>query len=275
MAMGAAAPIAAVWALIALLGHVVPVVAADLPADEEAALAQSEAAIGRQLEGYRFASIEGPIALADLLGKPVVLNLVYTGCADICPMVVQNLDRAIDAGQDALGAESFAVLTIGFDSMHDTPERMAAFARDHGASAPNWRFVSSNPAEIERLAKDVGFTFYASPKGFDHLAQTTILDGEGRIYRQVLGAEFSTPAVVEPLKELVFGRQRPVTSVAGVLDRIRLFCTVYDPKQGRYRFSYSIFIAIFGGLAALSATAFVLLRAVIRLRRREAAGASK
>ena len=275
MTMWAAAHVPAVSVLITLLGHVAPVSAADVPADQAEALARSDAAIGHQLEGYRFAGVEGPIALADLRGKPVVLNLVYTGCADVCPMIVQNLDRAIDAGHAALGTESFAVLTIGFDSAHDTPERMAAFARDHGASAPNWRFVSSSPAEIERLAKDVGFTFYASPKGFDHLAQTTILDGDGRIYRQVLGAEFSTPAVVEPLKELVFGRQRPVTSIAGVLDRIRLFCTIYDPKQGRYRFSYSIFISIFGGLAALGATAFVLLRAVVRLRRREAAGASK
>lgn len=244
----------------------------DAPADEQAALARSEAAIGRQLSAFRFASTDGPVALADFRGKPLVLNLVYTGCADICPMIVQNLDRAIDAGQAALGPDSFAVLTIGFDAVHDTPERMIAFARSHGASASNWRFASADSAAIERLADEVGFTFYASPKGFDHLAQTTILDDEGRIYRQVLGADFSTPAIVEPLKDLVFGRQRPVTSIAGVLDRIRLFCTVYDAKQGRYRFSYSIFISIIGGAAALGGTAFVLLRAIIRLRRREAAG---
>jgi protein SCO1 len=273
--MKAAARVLAVCAPALLFGPLAWGSDADAPADQAAALARSEAALGRQLEGYRFSTTDGVIALADLRGKPLVLSLVYTGCADICPMIVENLDRAIDAGQQALGEQSFAVLTIGFDSVHDTPKRMAAFAREHGASASNWQFVSLDAAEIERLAKDVGFTFYASPKGFDHLAQTTILDSEGRIYRQVLGAEFSAPAVVEPLKELVFGRQRPVTSMAGLLDRIRLFCTVYDPKQDRYRFSYSIFISIFGGLAALSATAFVLLRAIIRLRRREAAGASK
>jgi protein SCO1/2 len=248
-----------------------PASADNAPVDESTALARSEAALGRQLDGYEFRGERGAVALADYRGKPVVLTLVYTGCADICPMIVDNLDRAIAAGQEALGTDSFAVLTVGFDAARDTPERMGAFARDHGAAAPNWRFVSADAAAIERLSDDVGFTFYPSPKGFDHLAQTTILDGEGRIYRQVLGAEFSTPALVEPLKELVFGRRRPVASVAGLLDRIRLFCTVYDPRQGRYRFSYTIFISIFGGLAALSAVGFVLARAILRLRRREAA----
>lgn len=265
----------AIAAFSIALSIVAPAHTADAPADEQAALARSEAAIGRQLSDFRFVSTDGPVTLADFRGRPLVLNLVYTGCADICPMIVQKLDRAIDAGQAALGSDSFAVLTIGFDAVHDTPERMTAFARSHGASASNWRFASTDAAGIERLSDEVGFTFYASPKGFDHLAQTTILDSEGRIYRQVLGADFSTPAIVEPLKDLVFGRQRPITSVAGVLDRIRLFCTVYDAKQGRYRFSYSIFISIIGGAAALGGTAFVLLRAIIRLRRREAAGVKR
>ena len=202
--------------VIALLGHVAPARPPMCLRIKPTALARSDAAIGRQLEGYRFAGIEGPIALADLRGKPVVLNLVYTGCADICPMIVQNLDRAIDAGQEALGAESFAVLTIGFDSVHDTPERMAAFARTMAHPPATGDLRASSPRRSNGSSDEVGFTFYASPKGFDHLAQTTILDGEGRIYSQVLGADFSTPAMVEPLKDLVFGRQRPVTSVAGV-----------------------------------------------------------
>ncbi|HEX6093556.1 MAG TPA: hypothetical protein VFZ07_09410, partial [Dongiaceae bacterium] len=69
--MWAAAHVPAVSVLITLLGHVAPVSAADVPADQAEALARSDAAIGHQLEGYRFAGVEGPIALADLRGKPV------------------------------------------------------------------------------------------------------------------------------------------------------------------------------------------------------------
>ena len=55
----------------------------------------------------------------------------------------------------------------------------------------------------------------------------------------------------------------------GLIDRIRLFCTVYDPLRDRYRFSYTIFITIIGGAVSLGAVGFILLRAIIRLWRRE------
>jgi protein SCO1/2 len=43
-------------------------------------------------------------------------------------------------------------------------------------------------------------------------------------------------------------------------DRLRLLCTVYDPSQDRYRFSYAIFIGLFIGLASLGGTAWLLVR---------------
>ena len=62
-----------------------------------------------------------------------MLNLVYTSCSSVCPTIVQTLDAAVEAAQKALGEDSFAVVTIGFDTTHDTPERMRAFARAQGS----------------------------------------------------------------------------------------------------------------------------------------------
>lgn len=243
------------------------------PSEAEAAIRYSQEALGRTLSDYEFRSEDGrAVRLADFLGKPLVINLVYTSCADVCPMVVQTLARAVDAGQVALGADSFAVVTVGFDAAHDTPARMRAFASSQGVDLPIWQFLSADAATVTQLASELGFTFYQSPRGFDHLAQTTVVDAEGRVYRQVYGAEFEIPALVEPLKDLVFGRGTAVTGMASLFDRIRLFCTVYDPARDRYRFSYTIFIAIVGGGLSVGAVGFVLLRAVIRLYRREAGG---
>lgn len=265
--------------LMASLGaaFVGPVVAtADTPpsaGDPEAAIRYSQEALGRRLSDYSFRSEDGStVRLADYRGKPLVLNLVYTSCADICPMVVQTLARAVDAGQAALGADSFAVVTVGFDATHDTPARMRAFSASQGVDLPNWRFLSTDAATVARLAEELGFIFYQSPKGFDHLAQITVVDADGRVYRQVYGAEFEVPALVEPLKDLVYGRGNAVTGMASLFDRIRLFCTIYDPARDRYRFSYAIFISIVGGGLSVGAVGFVLLRAVIRLYRREAGG---
>lgn len=241
--------------------------------DPGAAIRYSQEAIGRRLGDYSFRSEDGGVMrLADYRGKPLVINLVYTSCADVCPMVVQTLARAVEAGQAALGADRFSVVTVGFDAAHDTPERMRAFAKSQGVEFGNWRFLSSDAATVARLAEELGFVFYGSPKGFDHLAQTTVIDADGRVYRQVYGAEFEVPALVEPLKDLVYGRGTAVTGMASLFDRIRLFCTIYDPARDRYRFSYAIFISIVGGGLSVGAVGFVLLRAVIRLYRREAGG---
>lgn len=241
--------------------------------DPESAIRYSQAALGRVLDDFGFRSEDGgTVRLADYRGKPLVINLVYTSCADVCPMVVQTLARAVDAGQAALGADSFSVVSVGFDAAHDTPARMRAFASSQGVELPNWRFLSADVTTVARLAEELGFIFNESPQGFDHLAQTTVVDADGRVYRQVYGAEFEIPALVEPLKDLVYGRGVAVTGVESLFDRIRLFCTIYDPARDRYRFSYAILISIVGGGLSVGAVGFVLLRAVIRLYRREAGG---
>jgi protein SCO1/2 len=52
--------------------------------------------------------------------------------------------------------------------------------------------------------------------------------------------------------------------LSGLLDRIRLFCTVYDPASDRYHFDYSLFIQMAIGLAAILAVGFFLFRGLRR-----------
>jgi protein SCO1/2 len=96
------------------------------------------------------------------------------------------------------------------------------------------------------------------------MTQTTIVDAQGRVYRQIYGGGFEPPALVEPLKELVYGRRGNLVSVSGIVNRIRLFCTVYSPAADRYRFSYGIFVALIIGFASLAGMAFVMVRAAMR-----------
>jgi protein SCO1/2 len=241
--------------------------------DPEDAIRYSQAAIGRQLGDYAFVDQDGrPVRLVDFRGKPLLVNLVYTSCGDVCPTVVETLSRAVGVAQQALGRDSFAVVTVGFDAARDKPARMKAFAESHGVDLPNWRFLSTDKDTAARMASDLGFIYDASARGFDHLAQTTVIDREGRVYRQIYGAEFKTPALVEPLKDLVFRRGARIAGIDSLLDRIRLFCTIYDPHRDRYRFSYAIFISIIGAALSLGGVGFVLVRAVVRLHRRETGG---
>lgn len=230
--------------------------------DEEAALRISQAAIGRTLTDRVFRDTgHKAVTLAEFRGKPLVINFIYTACFHTCPVIVQTLARAVEMAQDALGADSFNVITIGFDARADTPSRMRAYAQQQGIKLPNWRFLSADAATIDALAADIGFVYHPSPRGFDHLAQTTVVNPDGVVYRHLYGSDFGPQALVEPLKRMAFGQTGSLMTVSGIVNRVRLFCTVYDPKRDRYRFDYSIFVGGTIGAVSLVGIGIVLFRA--------------
>jgi len=229
--------------------------------DGEAALATSQAAIGKPLANLAFRDVHGEVfEIGDLRGRPVVVSLIYTSCHHVCPMITRNIMETSEIARDALGDNAFSVITIGFDWQVDTPDRMRMYASGHGIDVESWHFLSGDEASIAAISGNVGFQFFPSPKGFDHLSQTTIVDADGIIYRQVYGQDFGAPALVEPLKQLVFNTPRSAGLVEHWVDNFKLFCTVYDPNSGRYRFDYSIFMTILVGTLCLGAIAiFVVL----------------
>ncbi|MDP6786821.1 MAG: SCO family protein [Rhodospirillales bacterium] len=240
---------------------------------EKEALARSQAAIGRSVGDYVLRdAVNREVPLSRFRGRPLVVSFIYTRCADACPVTTRTLADAAEEAQDTLGEDAFSIVTVGFDVASDTPERMQMFARQQGADLSNWRFLSGDLPSVVGLADDLGFVFYRSPKGFDHLFQTTIIDGEGRVYRQVYGAGFETPLLVEPLKELVFGTAAPFSSFEDLVKKVRLFCTIYDPAADRYRFDYSIFIQLIVGTVIILFMIGFIVRNLVRLRRRRSDG---
>lgn len=238
----------------------------------EEALAVGEAAIGRSLPDLELRDVEGkPVRLADLRGRPLLVSFVYTACSTVCPALIQNLHPAVQAAHEALGADAFKVITIGFDAAHDTPERMRSFARSQGVDLPGWLFLSADRPTIERLAATLGFVAYPSAGGFDHMALVSVVDAQGTLYRQVYGGVFSAPQIVEPLKDLILGRGRSLVSLDALVDRVRWFCTVYDPRSDRYYFSYAFFIGIVVGGTMLGG---VLVWMIREWRRAPALGSS-
>jgi len=232
--------------------------------DSKTALKTSQAAIGRRLGGYTFRDRRGhTVRLEDFRGKPLVLSLIYTSCFHICPATTQNLARAADVARSAVGEDAFNVVTIGFDALHDTPERMRGYARQQGVSGEKgWVFLSADQATIARLTADIGFLFTPSPKGFDHLIQTTVVDRDGKVYRQIYGMSFDPALLTEALKELVFGLSPETLSLDSLINRVRLFCTVYDPSTGTYQLNYAMISGMIVGTFVLVGTGIFLFRLV-------------
>lgn len=229
------------------------------PLDMDQALRLSQAAVGRQIGDYALFDREGRrLRLSDYRGKPLIVNFVYTGCSQVCPTTTRFLAQAIKSAQQALGADKFNAVTIGFNVPFDNPLAMKNFATRHALNLPHWEFLSPERETVAALTADFGFGYAYTAGGFDHLTQVTLVDPQGRIVRQIYGDSFELPILVEPLKQLVAGQPTLADNAAQVLDKIRILCTVYDPALGRYRLNYGLFVAIFVGLSVIGSTGYVV-----------------
>jgi protein SCO1/2 len=240
--------------------------------DEKAALRESQAAIGRQVGDYAFRDSEGnAVRLSQLRGKPLVVNFVYTGCMQVCPATTQFLKGAVKDAERALGPGTFRVATIGFNLPFDTPQAMKAFARKNGAASPNWLFLTPDAETLPALVADFGFRYEATAAGFDHLLQVSIVDQDGRVYRQVYGDSFDAPLFVGPLLQLAQNAPVADNSIQTFLKQVKLLCTVYDPSAGRYRLNYVVIIELLvGSSVMLGGIGFLAVE--WRRRRRAQAG---
>jgi protein SCO1/2 len=242
--------------------------------DEKAALKDSQAAIGREPANYTFFDSENrEVRLGDLRGKPLVVNFVYTGCIQVCPAATQFLASAVKAAERSLGPGTFRVATIGFNVPFDSPAAMKDFARKFGIGSRDWLFLTPQAATRDALLADFGFRAEATAAGFDHLLQVSIVDAQGRLYRQVYGDEFAAPLFVGPLVELVKHAPVEQRTLGAAWDKLKILCTVYDPSAGRYRVSYAVLIEILVGASVmLGGSAFLLLEWRRRARPRARPG---
>ena len=214
------------------------------------ALRASEAAIGREVgEHLLLDRRERPVRLTDYRGKPLLVSFIYTGCFKVCPTTTQSLSVAVEQLAQVFGADRFNVVSVGFNQPFDSPTAMRAFAAQMGIDASNWDFLSPAPGAVEPLLSEFGFRYVATPAGIDHVLTVSVLDAQGRIYAQVYGERLSRDQLGEPLRRLLNEAPlQPGTSLAEMVQRVRILCTVYDPKTGEYRYDYGLILEIAGGV---------------------------
>ena len=217
--------------------------------DQTAALRMSQAAIGNKISDFTFLDRDGrPVRLSSYRGKPLLVSFIYTACFQICPLTTRSLQSAVEAGRDVFGTNQYHIVSIGFNQPADTPQALKAFARQHRVEQPNWEFLSPHASIVDSLAREFGFSYAATPAGFDHVLQVTLLDADGHVYRQIYGEELNADSLGEPLVQLM--RNAPVAQqlkLDDLIDRVRILCTVYDPRTGKYRYKYDLLIEIAGG----------------------------
>jgi protein SCO1 len=131
-----------------------------------------------------------PVSLAALRGKVVALSFIYTACPDICPLLTQKMAQV----QDELGPDfgtKIAFVSITLDPQRDTPEVLKDYAQFWGAKLQGWSFLTGSPEAVRDITHRYGVFVAKNEDGsVDHTQLTSIVDGEGAIRVQYLGARF-------------------------------------------------------------------------------------
>jgi protein SCO1 len=217
--------------------------------DERDALRLGQAAIGRDVPDLALLDRAGrPLRLASYRGKPLLVSFIYTGCFQICPRQTRALHDAVRGLERMLGPHQFNVVSIGFNQPFDSPQAMAAFAAQHRIDDANWEFLSPPRESVEPLTRAFGFSYLATPAGFDHVLGVSIVDAQGRIHTQVYGDALRADQLGKPLRELLLAAPPTDTpALLSVVERVRILCTVYDPDTGQYRYDYKLIFELIGG----------------------------
>ena len=245
--------------------------AAQTPAalDEQEALRASQAVIGSTVPEHTLLDAQGrPLRLSSYRGKPLLVSFIYTGCFQICPTQTRALHDAVKGLDARFGPQQYNVVSIGFNQPFDSPTAMRAFAAQQGIDRSNWAFLSPPAATVDKLTRDFGFSYAATPAGFDHLLGVSIVDAAGRIHAQVLGNRLNAAQLGQPLRELLGAAPLPQQlRLADVVERIRILCTVYDPETGAYRYDVKLIFEIAGGLTFFVSVGVYLLLELLRQHR--------
>ena len=140
------------------------------------------------------------VGMADQRGKLVLVTFLYTNCPDVCPLITQNLNQALQM----LGSrrDDVRVLAISVDPEGDTPESVDKYAKAHHL-LPEFHYLIGTRDELTEVWKDYDVAAVASdPELVDHSAYTMLVDrsGEGRV---IYDAGVKAKDVVHDVDELL------------------------------------------------------------------------
>jgi cytochrome oxidase Cu insertion factor (SCO1/SenC/PrrC family) len=90
-----------------------------------------------------------------LKDKVVLINFIFTECADACPLITQKLTLVRDQLEGQLG-DPVQFVSISLDPVRDTPAELKKFARRHQADHDGWLFLTGERDNVEHIVKKLG-----------------------------------------------------------------------------------------------------------------------
>ncbi len=207
------------------------------------------------------------VKLGSFLGaEPVILSLVYYGCANLCNYHLNGLTDGLKQIKEVPGKD-FKIVTVSFDT-NDTPElaksKKSSYLKQLGRAEAekSWHFLTAKKENIEKISQAIGFKFKwnEAEKQWAHASAAVLITPEGKISRYLHGVFF------EPKTLSLAITESSQLKISNIINTFVLYCFKYDPQKSRYIIAASNIMKI-GGLLVMGILFFVLTKFWMRQRR--------
>jgi protein SCO1/2 len=152
-----------------------------------------------------------PLRLADHQGKAVALTFVFTRCPmpDFCPLMMTRFAAAHAAlAKDEGLAATTRLVTVSFDTTHDTPDVLRAYGAPFQKTKPpftHWALATGKEDAVRRLGEALELDYVEENRSFTHNLRTAVLDRQGKLRRLFRGNDWTTEELVAELKAAAGG----------------------------------------------------------------------
>ena len=166
----------------------------------------SLASVGRRDPAPAFELLDQngePLALADLRGKAVVLDFIFTHCPGPCPILTGILADVQKALAPTLRERTWFV-SVSVDPVRDTPAVLREYARQRSLDLSDWSLLTGEKAEVESVLRAWGVGVARQPDGeINHLVAIFLVDPEGRIAERYVGLEHGPEEIAADLARIL------------------------------------------------------------------------
>ena len=138
------------------------------------------------------------IQLASLAGKPQLIALIYTGCSNACPIIVESMKR-VEKQVPANMRSKMGFVLVSLTPDTDYPKTLKAFVEKKGLNS-NWKLLRGNNELVRTLSNALNGRYKVIKEGdVAHSNTVTLINKQGQIQMQASG----TLTGIKPILDLV------------------------------------------------------------------------
>ncbi len=144
------------------------------------------------------------IHLADFRGKVLVITFFYTSCPlpSYCPLMSKNFKEADKTLVKTYGGKVH-LLSVSFDTRHDTPSVLKKYGLRYDADFRYWSFASGTDKEIAKLTSAFDVFYRRDGRLITHNLRTVVIDPSGKIRRIFSGNSWKPQQLVKEVSDVL------------------------------------------------------------------------